>query len=123
MLRSKLTRFSIGLCENFHVRKLGCFKTVFKAMPSLTFFLAGSLALCLIFCGCTAFSEETTLELENEGAASNSEQLNYWSEEQDGKEVGEGISHETAREMRDVAELENANDGLTQEHHEGKNTS
>lgn len=53
----------------------------------------------------------------------NSEQLNYWSEEQDGKEVAQGISHETAREVRDVAELVNEYDALTQEHHEGKNTS
>lgn len=95
-----------------------------KAMPSLTFFLAGSVALCCIFCGrCSAFSEETTFKLENEGAASNSEQLNYWSEEQDGKEVAQGISHETAREVKDVAELVNEYDALTQEHHEGKNKS
>lgn len=60
-----------------------------------------SLVLCLAFRRTFAFSEETRLELRDEGTSSTNEQINYWTEDEDEEEVDGDISDKTALELKD----------------------
>ena len=71
---------------------------MFKTIASLVIV---SVVLCLAFRRTFAFSEETGLELNDEGTSTTSKRINDWTEDEDEKEVDGDISDETALEVKD----------------------